>query len=280
MPIDKNGVIVPKPHVKTRKDIVKSLLKSIPYIAIFSLMCTVFALYMQKSSLELQNEEVRKQIEKLSIELKEGYTQFKTSYISCDANRYNISMLYADDYMIINNEILELINNKEIGLQEQLGYDDSVQIDPEIVFLCLESFGTRKLTNMKVFLKKISYKEYPYPISQFSSIDYDDEDIISVSEIELELGDRLVGEKILIPVFLRYDLYSDIKNKEEERYELMDSGDFIVSYFPNEYCMYKCVYVPLKVTYHDDIADEHIEVEIRDMLEYVMKISEFADGLG
>ena len=62
-------------------------------------------------------EEARKQIEKLEIELREGYTQIKTSYISCDANSFRISMLYDGNYEIVNNEILELVDDSEIGLQ-------------------------------------------------------------------------------------------------------------------------------------------------------------------
>ncbi len=281
MPIDENGIIIPKARIKTRKDKTKNLLKGIPYIAILGLICTVVALYIQKNSLELQNEEVKKEIEKLNIELKEGYTQFKTAYISCDATEISISQLCEDNYEVVNNEILELIFDKEIGLQKQLGYDDSIGIDPVIVFLSLESFGARKLTDMKVFLKKIIYKEDSYPFyNHFSEINYDDENIVSVTEMEIGLGDRFAGENILVPVFLRYELYNDIKRKEEERDELIERGDFVISYFPDDCYIYKCIYVPVKVTYYDNIADENIEVEIRDMLDYHLKISEFADGLG
>lgn len=34
MPIDENGIIIPKARIKTRKDKTKNLLKGIPYILI------------------------------------------------------------------------------------------------------------------------------------------------------------------------------------------------------------------------------------------------------
>ena len=261
----------------SRRDKIKGFFKGLPYIAIIGLLISLSELFFQNKSLILQNKEYKSEIEKMNIELKEGYTQIKTSYISCN-NFFGIDKLNDDGFKIVQNEISELTYE---DIKENPECDDSSVIYPDIFFLSLESMGTRNLNSMKVILKKVVYKEDIYGFyGKFSLLDYDDKNIISCDEVEVVLGDRFAGEKILIPVFLRYALCNDIEEKESEYDELLNKGDFIVSYYPDVHYTYKCIYVPIKVIYYDSISDEEIEVEIRDLLDYHLKIDEFTEDRG
>lgn len=294
MPIDKNGLIIPKEENETSKKKtrqIKFIYKPISIASIIGFCLTTGGLYYQKLNYDLQEKRYENEINKLQEENKSNHTQIRVSYIHCYANV--LHMLINDGYHIVDNKIINWLYNKEYKcisnekIKKKLGYGEKDDLRTlEITFLSLESFGTRKISNLRIKCDNILYKKDTTKYwKRFEDIDLENKTIEIIKNKTIELGDRNAGEKLLIPLFLKYDNYTEnhndayrkiVENEEMKKYR----GKIYFDFFPDESYTFKNMYYPHQVLYYDDITDEEISVDVRDMLEDGIRTTVYSEELG
>lgn len=219
-------------------------------------------------------KQYEKQIEELNVELREGYTQIKVSYLQC--NYHNLDVLYEDEkYVIVNNSISELFRNrkKENNLNDLMNIKDKWYIDAEILFLNIESFGVRNMADLKILYKEIENTKDTK--GTFRNFDIIERNLSSNDCSELLLGDREAGKSILIPVVLTYNTYSMKKYISETRKE----GVFHLSNLHKEY-IFKYMCIPKRILYKDTVSNKNFNVIVRDVLDDSIQINVYVEGLG
>lgn len=296
MPIDKNGLIIPKEKNETSKKKTKQIIfnyiyKSISIASIIGFCLTARGLYYQKLNYGLQEKRYENEINKLQEENKSNRTQIRVSYINCYA--HVLHMLINDGYHIVNNKIINWLYDKKYEcisdekIKKKLGYGKNDDLRAlEITFLSLESFGTRKISNLRIKCDNILYKKDTTEYwKRFEDIDLKNKTIEFIKNKTIELGDRNAGEKLLIPLFLKYNNYTEnhndtyrkiVENEEVKKY--IEGIDFYFS--PDASYTFKNVYYPHQVLYYDDITDEEISVDIRDILEDGIQTTVYLEELG
>ncbi len=238
----------------------------------------------------MQTRKYENEINKLQEEVKLSCTQLRVSYINCDAGALNI--LLKDDYHIVDNQIInwlydkkyEHINYEKINKKFEHDKKDDIQ-GLEITFLSLESFGNRNIFNLRLEYDDIRYKKNTtIDWEAFKDINLKNKNIMSIERKLMKLGDRKVGEKLLIPLFFKYNIEGnhDIEwQKIVESDEIQEYQGEVYIYFPPDASYtYKNIYYPHQVLYYDDIINDEISVEIRDMLENRIKTSVYFSELG
>ena len=271
MPIDNNGVITPKKARKSKKDIVMEFIKYVPTIAVIGLIISGLTLFYQKKNLDLQMRQYEKQIEELNIELKEGYTQIKVSYLQC--NYSDLNVLYEDEkYVIVNNSISELFKNrrKKNNLNDLMNIKDKWYIDAKILFLNIESFGVRNMTDLKILFKEIENTKDTK--DTFKNFDIIERNLLSNDCSELLLGDREAGKSILMPVVLTYDTYSMKKYNRQIRKD----GVFDLSN-PSAQYIFRCMYIPKRILYKDTVSNKNFNIIVRDVLDDSIQINVYVE---
>lgn len=211
----------------------------------------------------------------LAEERKENETIINATYLMCSLRDVDVALEEGYDYYVIQNDISGIYNpvyeyastNDNVSLIDEALeiHNEGYNYGYQVVFLLLESFGSHNMDNLCIDTIILKYDE---------NMEYEDLRIprfgdLPQASIEteyiFELKDRKAGEKLLLPLLIKYDNFQGDNEEDPNAYHTF---------------VYKEVYKPVLIRYEDSVTGEEKEVQVRDILNDHIEIDMHYVGLG